>query len=196
MTEPVTKSLKGTQTEKNLVAAYMSECQASMRYTFYAAQAYKESYFPIQQAFTETADNEAHHAKVFFKYLTGGEVTVDLPVDAGIIGTTEENLVISIKEEQDEGVVQYTAAAKTAEEEGFPEIAERFRSIAAVEKRHEARFQKYLEQVRTNTVWKRDTPIKWVCLVCGYVYEGCEPPQRCPGCHHPMQHFMAADMML
>lgn len=190
----VTKDIRGTQTEKNLVNAYLSETQANARYIFYAKQVKKEDYFPIEQVFTETADNELHHAKIFFKFLQGGSVTTTIGTDAGIIGDTATNLQISIKEEAEEGVQFYLAAAKTADKEGFPVIAEHFRSIAAVEDSHRARFEKYLKQVLDRTVWKRDTPIIWKCLVCGYEYEGTEPLQACPACDHPYQYYMATDM--
>lgn len=189
-----TKDIKGTQTEKNLVNAYLSETQANARYIFYAKQANKENYFPIEQVFNETAANELHHAKVFFKFLQGGSVTTTLASDAGIIGDTATNLQISIKEETEEGIKFYLEAADVADKEGFPVIAEHFRAIAAVEDHHRARFEKYLKQVQDGTVWKRDTPIQWRCLVCGYVYEGTEPPQVCPACDHPYQHYMAMDM--
>lgn len=189
-----TKSIKGTRTEKNLVAAYMAESSAYSRYTFYAKQADKEKYYPIEQVFQETADNELHHAKVFFKFLEGGSVPCELKVDAGVIGDTASNLATAAAEEEREGVEQYTQAAAVADEEGFPEIASHFRAIAEVESHHRARFEKYLKQVQDGTVWKRDTPIKWRCLVCGYIHEGVTPPTDCPACDHPYQHYMAMDM--
>lgn len=188
------KSIKGTLTEKNLVAAYMSESAAYSRYVFYAKQANKEQYFPIEEIFNETADNELHHAKVFFKFLEGGSVPCKLDVDAGVIGDTASNLATAIAEEEREGVEQYINAAEVADKEGFSEIAEHFRAIAAVEATHKARFERYLKQVKDGTVWKRDTPIKWRCLVCGYIYEGVTPPTTCPACDHPYQHYMAMDM--
>lgn len=187
------KSLKGTQTEKNLVIAYLAESSAYTRYTFYAQQATKESYFPIANVFNETAANELHHGKVFFKFLQGGSVTVPCNADAGVIGTTEENLVTAAHEEEVEGVELYTNAAKVADAEGFPEIASHFRAIATVEARHRLRFLHYLDQVRKGTVWKRDKPITWKCLVCGYEYVGTEPPTVCPGCDHPYQHYIGMD---
>ncbi|MBD5225710.1 MAG: rubrerythrin family protein [Bacteroidales bacterium] len=189
-----TKSIKGTRTEKNLVNAYIAESGAYTRYTFYAQQADKENYYPIGQIFRDTADNELHHGKVFFKFLEGGQVDITTTVDAGVIGTTAENLATAANEEMMEGVELYTAAAKVADEEGFPEIADHFRAIAEVEERHRRRFETYLKQVNDGTVWKRDKPIQWQCLVCGYVYEGTEPPTKCPGCDHPYQHYMALDM--
>lgn len=188
-----TKSIKGTKTEQNLVTAYIAESTAYTRYTFYAQQADKEDYYPIGQIFRETADNELHHCKVFFKMLQGGQVTLPATVDAGIIGTTAENLAIAVKEEEQEGVDLYINAAKVAAEEGFPEIAEHFNAIATVEKRHHDRFQHFLDQVNAGTVWKRDTPVTWQCLVCGYQYIGTEPPTVCPGCDHPYQHYIALD---
>lgn len=188
-----TKSVKGTQTEKNLVTAYAAESMAYSRYTFYAKQADKENYYPIGQIFRETADNELHHAKVFFKFLEGGNVEVPLAIDAGVIGDTASNLETAMKEEELEGVEMYTNAAKVAKEEGFPEIASHFAAIAKIEKHHHDRFGRYLQQVKDGTVWKRDHAVKWKCLVCGYVYEGKEPPVTCPACDHPREHYMAMD---
>lgn len=188
------KSIRGTETEKNLVIAYMAESSAYTRYTYYAQQADKENYFPIGQIFRQTADNELHHSKVFFKFLEGGSLDVTLGVDAGVIADTAANLETAAKEEMAEGVELYTNAAAIAEKEGFSEIAERFRSIAEVEQRHHNRFITYLKQVKEGTVWKRDHDIKWQCLVCGYIFEGKEPPKVCPGCNHPYQHYIALDM--
>jgi rubrerythrin len=190
------KDIRGTKTERCLVAAYVSESTAYTRYTFYAAQADKENYFPIGQIFRETADNELRHAKVFFKMLQGGSVNVDLDVDSGVIGDTATNLAIASEEERVEGVEQYMASAKVADEEGFPEIAEHFRAIAKIEETHRRRFDIYLKQVKEGTVWKREKPIKWKCLVCGYIYEGTTPPDPCPACDHPYQHYMALDVAL
>ena len=188
-----TKSIKGTQTEKNLVIAYAAESMAYSRYTFYAAQADKENYFPVGEIFRETANNELRHAKVFFKFLEGGSVEVNVAVDAGVIGDTASNLATAMKEEETEGVDLYTNAAKVAEEEGFPEIASHFRAIASIEQHHHDRFARYLKQVQDVTVWKRDKPVTWRCLVCGYTFVGTEPPAVCPACDHPREHYMAID---
>ncbi len=188
-----TKSIKGTQTEKNLVVSYLAESSAYTRYMFYAQQADKENYFPIGQIFRMTADNELRHSKVYFKMLEGGSITVPVAADAGVIGTTAQNLLTAANEEKVEGVDLYTGFAKTAEEEGFADIAEHFRAIATIEARHHERFMHYLKQVNDGTVWKRDTPIRWQCLVCGYVYEGTEPPKICPACDHPYQHYIGLD---
>ena len=187
------KSIKGTQTEKNLVIAYLAESSAYTRYTFYAQQADKEEYFPIGEIFRETADNELRHGKVFFKFLEGGSVNVPMDVDAGVIGDTASNLATAAHEEMVEGVELYTASAKVADEEGFTDIAAHFREIAEIEELHRKRFERYLKQVEDGTVWKRDKAIKWKCLVCGYVHEGTEPPKVCPACDHPYQHYMAMD---
>lgn len=188
------KSIKGTQTEKNLVAAFIGESQTYTRYIYYAAQAEKENLFPIQKIFEETAANELHHGKIFMKMLEGGVVTIKTEVDSTNIGDTAANLAISIKEEREEGMDFYLASAKTAEKEGFPEIARHFEAIASIEKHHMERFERYLKRLQDGTLWKREKPIKWECLVCGYIYEGTEPPKNCPGCDHPYQHYFALDM--
>lgn len=193
MAKKKAKSIKGTLTEKNLLTAYAAESMAYTRYTYYAKQADKEEYFPIGEIFRETAENELHHSKVFFKFLEGGNIEVPLAIDAGVIGDTASNLETAMREEENEGVELYTKAAKVALEEGFAEIAERFKSIAEVEQLHYDRFARYLKQVQDGTVWKRDNPIKWKCLVCGYIHEGTEPPAVCPACNHPREHYMAMD---
>ncbi len=187
------KSIRGTKTEANLVISYLAESSAYTRYQFYAQQADKENYFPVGEIFRQTAANEMRHAKVYFKFLEGGSITVPVTADAGIIGTTAENLQTAANEERTEGVDLYTGFAKVADEEGFPEIAEHFRAIATIEQRHENRFMYYLQQVKDGTVWKREKPIKWQCLVCGYVYEGTTPPEVCPACDHPYQHYIGLD---
>lgn len=185
-----TKSIKGTRTEANLVAAYMAESMAYTRYMYYAKQADKDGYPPIRVIFEATANNEMHHSKVFFKFLEGGKGTKEMTIDAGVIGSTAENLATAAAEEEAEGVVMYTNSAKVAREEGFDNIADVFESIAKVELFHRERFLRFLDQVQKGTVWKRDTPIKWQCLVCGYVYEGTEPPTVCPACAHPSKYYM------
>ncbi len=188
------KSIKGTQTEKNLVKAYVSESGAYTRYIYYSQQAEKEGYYPIQKVFEDTAANELHHGKIFMKYLEGGVVPCTVDVDAYNIGNTESCLEIAAKEEYNEGVEEYLDAAKVARQEGFDDIADHFEAIASIEKHHMERFQRYLQQVKDGTVWKRDHAITWKCLVCGYEYVGTEPPVKCPACNHPQQHYMAMDM--
>ncbi len=190
------KSIKGTQTEKNLAISYLNESQSYARYTFYANQANKELYFPIGVVFNETAANELRHAKIFLGFLQGGSISAPTPVDALPPSGTEENLKISISEEQNEGVDAYLQYAEVADKEGFPDIASKFRAIAAIERTHLERFKLLLGQVQNGTVWKREKPIIWQCLVCGYEYEGLEPPKVCPACSHPYQHYMATDILL
>lgn len=189
-----TKSLKGTKTEQNLANAFVAETTAYARYTYFAKSAEKESYFHFANIFTETADNELHHAKIFLKFLTDGAVaTAPVSVDPGILTPTVDNLKVAASEEEREGVEQYTKSAKVAEEEGFTEIAERFTAIASIEQHHKDRFDEMRKQIENDSVWKREKPIRWQCLVCGYIYEGKEPPKKCPACAHPYQHFMPAE---
>lgn len=188
------QNIKGTRTEKILMSAYLAESAAYTRYLFYAQQAGNEQYYPVQRIFEETAANELHHAKVFFKMLEGGKVEVTGSHDAGVIGTTLENLETAAAEELAEGVDFYTNAAKVASEEGFSEIASHFSAIATVEMHHRRRFERYIKQVKEGTVWKRQHPVKWMCLVCGYIFEGIMPPTECPGCDHPYRHYMALDI--
>lgn len=186
------KSLVGTKTQINLANAYVAESCAYTRYTFFAQAAQKEQYYQYANILNETAANELHHAKIYLKYLNeGGCKTDPIAVDAGVIGSTLDNLKVAAEEEKVEGVDMYIKSAEVAEEEGFPEIAERFRQIATVELHHRERFLKMAERIEKGTVWKSedDKPIKWQCLVCGYIFEGVTPPEKCPACYHPMQHF-------
>ena len=184
------KSLAGTKTLENLTASYAAESMAYTRYNFYASQAEAEKYYPIAEIFKETADNEMHHGKVFFKYLQDGAlIPVNLgAVAAGVISDTSANLQEAAREEEEEGVVSYTNAAEVADKEGFPIIADHFRAIASVEAFHKERFDALRKMVDDGTMWKRPKPIKWQCMVCGYISEGTEPPKVCPGCNHPFQH--------
>ena len=184
------KSLVGTRTQVNLANAYVSESCAYTRYTFFAQAAQKELYFQNANILNETAANELRHAKIFLKFLDeGGCKTDPISVDAGVIGKTVDNLKVAAEEERVEGVEQYTESAKVAEEEGFSEIAKRFKEIAEIEQHHRDRFDKMIKRIEDGTVWKSDKPIKWQCLVCGYIYEGTTPPEKCPACQHPYQHF-------
>ncbi len=182
-------SVKGTKTEKNLLASFAGESQARNRYTYYASIAEKQGYRQIAAIFRETADNEKEHAKRFFKYLEGGMVEVNAIYPAGVIGTTEENLAAAAGGEHEEWTEIYPEAAKVAREEGFEEIAVQFEEIAKVEKEHEERYSKLLERVKSGTVFKRDTAVKWRCRNCGAVIEGKEAPHSCPACKHPQAHF-------
>ncbi len=187
-------NIKGTRTERNIMVAYMSESTAYTSYIYFAKQATKENYYPIAQMFTEIAENELHHGKVYFKQLLGGPVGVAMSIDPGTESTTEKCLETAVRDERDESAT-YKGFAAIAREEGFDDIAEIFDAIAAVESHHQARFQQYLDQVKGGTVWKRDKPITWRCMVCGYEYTGTEPPQPCPACAHPYQHYQALDML-
>ena len=183
------KSLKGTQTEKNLLASFAGESQARNRYTFFASKAKKEGYEQIAAIFRETADNEKEHAEVFFKYLQGGDVEIMAEYPAGVIGTTAENLLAAAEGEKMEWGTLYPDFAKTAEEEGFSEIASSFREIAKVEAYHERRYRKLLENVKKKQVFKKDKVVKWKCRNCGYVHEGPEAPKVCPACKHPQSYY-------
>jgi len=183
------KSVKGTRTEKNLLASFAGESQARMRYTYFSSQAKKDGFEQISFIFADTADNEKEHAKRFFKFLEGGEVEITASYPAGIIGTTAENLKAAAAGENLEHTVLYPEAARVADEEGFAEIATVFREIAKVEKEHEKRYLILLKNVETGTVFKRPSVVKWRCRNCGYVHEGQEAPEECPACAHPQAHY-------
>jgi len=183
------KSLNGTKTEKNLLAAFAGESQARMRYTYFASKAKKEGYEQISAIFTETADNEKEHAEIFFKHLQGGDVEITAMYPAGVIGTTAENLLAAAEGEKMEWGTLYPDFAKTAEEEGFPMVAHSFREIGKVEAYHERRYRKLLENVKKNQVFKKDKVVKWKCRNCGYVHEGKEAPDVCPACQHKQSYY-------
>jgi len=181
--------LKGSQTEKNLLAAFAGESQVRTRYTFFASRAKKEGYEQISAIFQETADNEKEHAELFFKHLEGGMVEIKATYPAGTIGSTEENLEEAAEGENLEWGTLYPNFAEVAEEEGFKEIARTFRGVAIVEKYHERRYRKLLANVQQGKVFKRDDSTKWKCRNCGYVYEGKEAPEECPICAHARSYF-------
>jgi len=183
------KSLKGTKTEKNLLAAFAGESQARNRYTFFASKAKKEGYEQIAAIFQETADNEKEHAEVFFKHLQGGMVEIQASYPAGVIGTTEENLLAAAEGEKEEWGALYPNFGKTAEKEGFPKIAESFKEIAEVEEKHEKRYRKLRENIQKGRVFKREKVVKWKCRNCGYIHEGKEAPKVCPACKHPQSYY-------
>lgn len=183
------KSIKGTQTEKNLLAAFAGESQARNRYTFFASAAKKEGYEQISRFFLETADNEKEHAKVFFKYLEGGEIEITAAFPAGIIGDTKSNLEAAAAGENMEWTILYADAAKMAKEEGFPEIARSFEQIAKVEMFHESRYRKLAANIAASEVFQKKATVKWHCINCGYVYEGAEAPKECPACKHPQGYY-------
>lgn len=186
------KSLKGTQTEKNLLTAFAGESQARNRYTYFASAAKKEGFEQISAIFLETAENEKEHAKIFFKYLEGGEVTITAGYPAGMIKSTKENLLAAAEGEKEEWTTLYTNFAKIAEEEGFPLVAKSFEEIAKAEKAHEDRYRKLLENVSKGTVFKKDKIIAWRCRNCGNIIISQEAPAICPACLHPQAYFEVA----
>jgi len=183
------KSVKGTLTEQNLLKAFAGESQARNRYTFFSSEAKKAGYEQISAIFLETAENEKEHAKVFFKYLEGGMVEITASYPAGIIGKTEVNLLEAADGEKLEWGTLYPEFEKTAREEGFKEIADSFKEIAEVEKEHEKRYRKLLENVKSKKVFKKPGVVKWKCRNCGYVHEGKEAPEQCPACKHPQAYY-------
>lgn len=189
--------LKGSQTEKYLAKSYAVESTAYSRYIYFAKSARKEGYYFFAKIFEDTAANEMQHAETFLSYLQNGVVICDpIEIDPGILSPTIENLLIAEHEEDIEGVQTYQKAAKVAQSEGFNEIAVRFRIIAGVESHHKDRFALMHQQIQDGTVWKRDEPIKWQCMDCGYIFEGKEPPRKCPGCGHTFEHFMPLGELL
>lgn len=183
------KDLKGTKTEKNLLAAFAGESQARSRYNFFASQATKEGYRQIAAIFEETAKNEKEHAKVFFKYLEGGEVEISAAFPAGVIGTTAENLEASAEGEKMEWGTLYKQFSEDAREEGFDDIAASFEQIGKVEMQHEQRYRKLLTNINSGTVFEREKPVKWKCRNCGYVHQGEKAPNLCPACKHKQEHY-------
>lgn len=182
-------NLKGTQTEKNLLAAFAGESQARNRYTYYASTAKKEGLVQISDIFTETANQEKEHAKRLFKLLEGGEVEITGAFPAGTINSTTENLKAAAAGENYEHTEMYPGFAKIAEEEGFGNIAEIFRAIAVAEKQHEKRYLDLAANIDAGRVFKREANQVWRCRNCGYLFEGNEAPQICPACDHPQAHF-------
>ncbi|HIZ27231.1 rubrerythrin [Barnesiella sp. An55] len=183
------KSIKGTQTEQNLLKSFAGESQARTRYTFFASVAKKEGFEQISAIFMETAEQEKEHAKKFFKYLEGGMVEITAAFPAGVIGTTAENLKAAAEGENEEWVDLYPHFADVAEQEGFPAVALTFRNVAKVEAEHEKRYRKLLANVENGTVFSDSEEIEWQCRNCGYVYRGKTAPEACPACAHPRAYF-------
>ncbi len=181
--------LKGSRTEKNILTAFAGESQARNRYGFFASKAKKEGYVQIAAIFAETADQEKEHAKRLFKLLEGGEVTVEAAFPAGVIGTTVDNLRASAAGEHFEQTKMYPEFAQIAHDEGFTEIASVFEAIAVAERQHEKRYLGLAANVDSGTVFKKDAPVVWRCVNCGYLHEGTEAPRVCPACDHPQAQF-------
>jgi len=182
-------SIKGTETEKNLLKAFAGESQARNRYTYFASVAREEGYRQIEALFIETAENEREHAKRFFKFLEGGALEITAAYPAGKIGTTLDNLKAAAAGENEEWTKLYPGFAEVAKKEGFPEVATAFNMISKVEKEHEARYLKLAQNIEKGTVFKRESAVRWKCRNCGYVHEGPEAPGMCPACLHAQEHF-------
>lgn len=185
----MSKSIKDTQTEKNLLTAFAGESQARNRYTFFTSVARKEGYEQISNIFTETAGNEKEHAEVFFKYLEGGGVEITAAYPAGIIGDTKANLEAAADGEKMEWSEIFPNFEKIASEEGFTEIATSFKEIAEVEEFHEGRYRKLAENIADGEVFKKKAMVKWHCTNCGYIHEGTEAPKECPACKHAQAYY-------
>lgn len=183
------KSIKGTQTEKNLIGSFAGESQARNRYTYFASKARKEGYIQISLIFEETANQEREHAKRFFSYLEGGDVEVSAAFPAGVIGTTAENLVAAAAGEHHEWTTLYPGFAEKAREEGFEPIAKLWENVCVAEKQHDKRYTALRENVDKKRVFKKDKKVVWRCLNCGFLFEGEEAPKACPACAHPQAYF-------
>ena len=183
------KSLKGTETEKNLLTAFAGESQARNRYSYFASQAKKQGYEQVAAIFLDTADNEKEHAKVLFKLLEGGEAAVSASFPAGVIASTAANLQESANGEKHEYAEMYPSFAEVAKKEGFSEIAETFLNIARAEMGHEKRFLTLKKNIDEGIVFKRGDKVVWRCRNCGYMHEGNEAPDECPACEHEQAYF-------
>ncbi len=183
------KSLKGTKTEKNLMASFAGESQARMRYTYFAGVAKKEGYEQMAAVFAETADQEKEHAKRMFKWLEGGVVEITARYPAGIIGNTLQNLQAAADGEHEEWTLDYPKFADIADEEGFSEIAIMYRNIAVAEKGHEERYLALAANIENGEVFKKKRPVLWQCRNCGFLFEGEVAPDICPACLHSQAYF-------
>ena len=183
------KSIKGTQTEKNLLTSFAGESPARMRYTYNASVAKKEGYEQIAAIFTETADQEKEHAKRMFKYLEGGMVEITASYPAGVISTTLNNLLEAAAGEHEEWSQDYPHFADVAEQEGFYEIAAMYRNISVAEKGHEERYRAFVNNIETASVFAKEGEVVWQCRNCGYITIGKEAPEVCPACLHPQAYF-------
>lgn len=192
-------TLRGTKTLENLMKAFAGECQARTRYTYFASVAGKEGYKQIQNIFMETAENEKEHAKVFMKLALehlDGENPAPVDINATYpfaFGDTIANLKAAADGEHEEAELDYPAFAATAREEGFPDVAARFLLIAKVEKHHEERYRKLLQNIENNKVFQKDEKVFWKCINCGYIHEGEKAVELCPACRHPQSYFQLLD---
>ena len=187
--ENMSKSIKGSETEKNLLKSFAGESQARTRYTYFASIAKKEGYVQIADIFEETANQEKEHAKRFFKFLEGGDLEIIATFPAGKMGTTTENLLAAAMGENEEHSDLYPEFADVAEKEGFAAIAAAWKAISVAERQHEKRFRDLLANIEAGRVFKRDGKVVWRCRNCGYLHVGEEAPELCPACIHPQAHF-------
>jgi len=185
----MSKSIKGSKTEKNLLASFAGESQARNRYTYFASIARKEGFEQIGNIFMETAENEKEHAKVFFKYLEGSDVEITASYPAGALKDTKANLEAAADGENMEWTRLYADFAKTAKDEGFSDIVNSFEQISKVEKFHEARYRKLINNITNGEVFKKKASVKWHCINCGYVVESAIAPKECPACKHPQSFY-------
>ncbi|MDE5833738.1 MAG: rubrerythrin family protein [Desulfovibrio sp.] len=189
------KSVKGTQTEKNILTAFSGESQARNRYTFFGSKAEKDGFVFVRDIFLETAWNEEAHAKVLFKYLEGGALEIHGTFPAGVISDTYNNLIEAAAGEHEEYADMYPTFANIAQEEGFPEIAARMRNIAVAEKLHETRYLELARMIKEDTMFNNEIPTEWRCLRCSCVVTGTSAPKVCPACGHPQSYFVRKDML-
>ena len=182
-------SVRGTQTEMNLLAAFAGESQARNRYTYFASKAKKEGYEQISAIFEETANQEKEHAKRFFSFLEGGEIEITAAFPAGIVDSTLQNLSAAAAGEHYEHTSMYPGFAKVARSEGFEAIAVLFEAISVAEKQHEKRYRDLAANIECNRVFKRKDPVVWRCRNCGYLHHGPDAPDSCPACAHPQAHY-------
>ena len=185
----MSKPIKGSRTEQNLLKSFAGESQARNRYTYFASGAKKEGYEQIAAIFIETAENEKEHAKIFFKHLEGGEVEITASYPAGMIKDTKTNLEAAAAGENMEWTTLYADFAQVAKSEGFPEVEHSFEQVAKVERFHEDRYRKLIQNIGAKEVFKKKVAVKWHCANCGYVIEGAEAPNECPACKHPQAYF-------
>ncbi|MCX7025977.1 MAG: rubrerythrin family protein [Spirochaetes bacterium] len=183
------KSVKGSKTEVNLMAAFAGESQARNKYTYFSSKAKEEAFIQIALVFDETANQEKEHAKRLFKFMEGGTTTITGSFPSGIIGTTRQNLQEAASGENYEWKEMYPSFAKIAKEEGYDAIAMVFASIAVAEKQHARRYEAFAANIDAGKVFKKDKPVVWRCINCGFLYEGTDAPKACPACAHPQAYF-------
>ena len=182
--------IAGSQTEKNLLIAFAGESQARNRYSYFAGQARKEGFLQIAQIFETTAEQERMHAKRYFKFLEGGELEITWKYPAGIVGTTQENLIAAAAGEHFEWTEMYPGFAEIAQSEGFNNVAKAFEMICVAEKHHEERYLKLLDLIEKNRVFQREHEVSWQCSKCGFIHKGSQPPEKCPACLHPKSYYI------